>query len=251
MKLKALEILENKGFKTADGKWAEFTSAIDAEEVLFLNKLIKQFNPKTTMEIGCAEGVSSLTICESIAPDAHHTIVDPNQSTQWERKGINNLKAAGFNNFSLVEEYSEFAMPQFLKEGKKFDFIFVDGWHTMDHVMVEFFYINRILPVGGIVVFDDAALAGLNKLMRYISNYPNFKPLGCTGHLEITPQRKVLNVMKRIVSALFFFLPERVRRELLNDTVVRTDEKLQINGSVVAFQKTAEDNRGWAWFEMF
>lgn len=251
MALKAIEILNKKGFAKADGQWVELTSAIDEEEALFLHKLIKQYNPKQTLEIGCAEGISSLTICESLPSGAQHTILDPFQSTQWENKGVNNLKAAGFNNYTLIEERSEIALPELMKAGRKFDFVFVDGWHTLDHVMVEFFYINRMLPVGGVVVFDDAALAGLNKLMRYIANYPNYKCLGCAGEMEISPARQKLNTIKKMVNTMFSPLGTRIKREVLNDTVVRTDEALQINGTIVAFQKTAEDDRGWAWYEIF
>lgn len=251
MSLKAIEILNQKGFNTSAGEWAGLTSAIDKDEALFLHKLITDYNPKNSLEIGCAEGISSLIICESISKASHHTILDPFQSTQWENKGIDNLKAAGFNNYSLIEERSEFALPELAKSGKSFDFVFVDGWHTLDHVMVEFFYINRMLPVGGIVVFDDTALAGLNKLMRYICNYPNYKCIGCVGEPELSSDRKRLNTVKKIVNTLFTPLGNRVKRELLNDTTVRTDKALNINGTVVAFQKTAEDDRGWAWYEIF
>lgn len=251
MALKAIEILKNKGYKGADGNWVDLTSAIDEDEALFLHNLVKKYNPQNSLEIGCAEGVSAITICESLNNTAKHTILDPFQSTQWKNKGVNNLKAEGYTNFTLIEERSELALPQLLKENRKFDFVFVDGWHTLDHVMVEFFYINRMLPVGGVVVFDDATLAGLNKLMRYISNYPNYICLGSAGHVELSLQRKTLNTAKRIINGLFFFLPNRVKREMLNDTVVRSDEKLKITGTVVAFQKTAEDSRDWAWYEIF
>jgi predicted O-methyltransferase YrrM len=251
MTLKAITILHNKGYKDANGNWVDLTSAIDHEEAMFLSQLVKDFNPQKTLEIGCAEGISSLAICESLGSNAHHTILDPFQSTQWKSSGINNLKAEGFKNFTLIEERSELALPQFLKEGKTFDFVFVDGWHTLDHVMVEFFYINRLLPVGGVVAFDDIALTGLNKLMRYISNYPNYKCVGSVGETEASSKRKMLNSIKKLFNGVFFFLPANIKKELLNDTVVRSDEKLQLNASVIAFQKTAEDDRGWAWYEMF
>jgi len=40
-------------------------------------------------------------------------------------------------------------------QGERIDFAFIDGAHTFDHVLVDFFYIDRMLNVGGIVAFDD------------------------------------------------------------------------------------------------
>lgn len=251
MALKVFEILDNKGFKTANGEWQELHSNIDREEVVFLNKLVTDARPKTSLEVGCAQGTSSLVICESIGPNAHHTIIDPFQATDWSNHGVDNLKSAGFNNFELIEELSEFILPRLVQEGKKFDFVFVDGWHTLDHVMVEFFYINRLLNVGGVVAFDDAALTGLNRLMRWIYNYPNYECLGSAGTVPQTSQRKQLNALKRMVNIIFSPLGTRVKQELLHDTVVRSDENLNITGSVVAFKKTTEDDRNWAWYQPF
>ncbi|MCB0699399.1 MAG: class I SAM-dependent methyltransferase [Chitinophagales bacterium] len=251
MTLKAFELLEKKGFEKADGSWYELTSSIDKEEGLFLNKLISENKPNRSLEIGCAEGISSMVICESIGPDGDHTILDPFQSTEWQNHGVNNLKKAGFNNFTIFEERSEFALPRLASEGNKYDFVFVDGWHTFDHVLVEFFYINKMLNVGGVVAFDDAALTGLNRLMRFISNYPNYEIIGSVSDKYVSGQRKMLNVMKRTVNALFSPLGTRLKQELLNDTVVRSDSALKIDGNVTAFKKTAEDDRGWAWYKPF
>ncbi|MBZ0097508.1 MAG: class I SAM-dependent methyltransferase [Taibaiella sp.] len=251
MTLKAFEILDKNGFTKPDGSWYELTSAIDKEEGSFLHSLIKQYQPKNTLEIGCAEGLSSMVICESIGSTGKHTIIDAFQSTDWSNHGIYNLKKAGFDNFTLIEERSEFVLPQLLKEGKKYDFVFVDGWHTFDHVLVEFFYINNLLPVGGVVAFDDTGLTGINRVMRYISNYPNFECLGSVGDHPKTLKRRALTGMKKAVNAAFSPLGQRIKKELLNDTVLRTDKELKLNGTVTAFRKTAEDKRHWAWYEYF
>lgn len=251
MSLKVFDILEKKGFTMPNGEWYEMHSCIDKDEALFLNKLIKDVQPKASLEIGCAEGMSSMTICESVGPDVKHIILDPFQSTDWKNNGINNLKNAGLNNFELLEERSEFVLPRFLEQGKKFDFVFVDGWHTFDHVLVEFFYINRMLNIGGVVAFDDIGLQGLNRTMRWISNYPNYECLGNAGDDYVTPRRKQLNTFKKFLNAAFTPLGERVKQEVLHDTVLRSDKELKLTGSVVAFKKTAEDDRDWAWYKPF
>lgn len=247
----AQKIIQEDGFYASDGNWQKLTSNIDYEEMLFLYEIIKEHKPKKSLEIGCAEGVSSLTICESLPADAVHTIIDPFQSSDWKNHGVNNLKRAGFDNFNLIEERSEFVLPDLTRKGEKFDFVFVDGWHTFDHVLVEFFYINRILNTGGVVVFDDTSLTGLNRLMRWISNYPNYECLGSTGAITTTTKRATLEGIKRLLNVIFIPAGKRIREELLDDTVIRSDSSLKINGSMTAFRKIGEDKRDWAWYKPF
>jgi predicted O-methyltransferase YrrM len=75
---------------------------------------------------------------------------------------------------TLFEDKSYNVLPTLVK--KKYDFIFIDGWHTFDYTLLDFFYSSLILKIGGIIVIDDAYHAGVNKFMKYIdSNYPHFK----------------------------------------------------------------------------
>ena len=56
------DVLSKKGFLLKSNEWYDLTSAIDNEEAIFLEKLVKEFQPKNSLEIGCAEGVSSMVI---------------------------------------------------------------------------------------------------------------------------------------------------------------------------------------------
>jgi predicted O-methyltransferase YrrM len=249
--MKALDLIAAKGFTDAQGVFTPLHSSVTGVEVAYLRELIAQCRPSRTLEVGCAQGISSLAICECIGPEARHTIIDAFQSTDWKDHGLHNLRSAGFSNFTLIEQRSEFALPRLCEEGCSFDFAFVDGWHTLDHVMVEFFYIDRMLPIGGIVAFDDTSLIGLNRLMRYITRYPGYTCLGSRGDLDLTTGRRLLHALRSIVGALTLPLGARLRGELLNDTVVRPDRRIGLQGSMTAFRKSAEDSRGWAWYEAF
>ena len=251
MKTQTDEIFKNDGYLLENGKHYKLTSAISKVEAEFLRKLIETYKPSKTLEIGCAEGISSMVICETIGKENIHTILDPNQSGHWKNMGVNNLKKSGLNNFELIEDYSEFVLPGFLKEARQFDFIFVDGWHTFDHVLLEFFYINRLLRIGGIVVFDDVALLPLNRVMRYISNYPNFKVIGAAGEFYESSKRKSLDKIKKAVNLITAPFGQKLKKEILSDSVIRSSESLKIDGSIAAFKKTANDERGWAWYETF
>ncbi|MTI29215.1 class I SAM-dependent methyltransferase, partial [Xanthovirga aplysinae] len=107
-----------------------------------------------------------------------HTIIDPYQTSDWKNIGITNLRKANIDFFELIEKPSEIALPQLLNEKRKYDFALIDGWHTFDHTLIDFFYLNRLINTGGIIVIDDVGLPSINKLMRYILNYPAYELIG-------------------------------------------------------------------------
>jgi hypothetical protein len=45
--------------------------------------------------------------------------------------------------------------------------------------------------------------------------------------------------------------PKRIRHELFAAEILRNDEALGLNGTMLAIRKTKEDNRDWKWFENF
>jgi predicted O-methyltransferase YrrM len=231
-------------------------SSVSQRDGAFLQKIITENNFKDTIEVGCAYGVSSLYICAAASqcPDYSHTIIDAFQKKDWKNIGILNLKRAGFTSFELIEQLSEIALPQLLEKNREYDFAFIDGWHTFDHVMIDFFYISRMLKVGGVICFHDLDMPSQKKLFRYILNYPCYEFLDAVND---TPTRKTLNA--HIKQALFVLplrmysrmAPKRIRHELFSAEILRDNRELGLNGTMLAIRKTKEDTRDWKWFENF
>ena len=58
------------------------------------------------------------------------------------------------------------------------DFIFIDGWHTFDYTLVDFFYADLLVREGGMIIVDDVLHRGVNKFEKYIkTNYGFYKQL--------------------------------------------------------------------------
>ncbi len=154
-------------------------TSISEPEGEFLWSLIRENGFRKTIEVGCALGVSSLYICDALSEvgDASHTMVDPNQTEQWQKTGVKNLEEHGFDCHTLIEKPSEIALPELLEAGESYDFAFIDGWHTFDHTLLDFFYMNRMVRVGGMIVFDDATWPAIAKLIRYIERYPCYEKI--------------------------------------------------------------------------
>ena len=128
-----------------------------------------------TIEVGLGYGISALHICEGLllngSPAARHVVLDPSQDTRFADCGLQVLEDAGVG--QLVEhhaEFSEIALPQFLKEGRTFDLGFIDGNHRFDAVFLDLFYLGRMVRRGGIVILDDYNMPGIERAVSFFVN---------------------------------------------------------------------------------
>ena len=106
-----------------------------------------------TIEIGLAWGMGALHICEGLLtndnPNIHHIAIDPFQH-HFKGCGLQSLEEARV--LHLVEHLkgeSQIMLPQFVSEGRQFDFAFVDGSHLFDRVFLDFIYLGRIVRPEG------------------------------------------------------------------------------------------------------
>jgi predicted O-methyltransferase YrrM len=221
--------------------------AIDRAEGAFLADIIRDVDPAVSLEIGMAYGVSTLYISEALASLGHpvrHIAMDPFQSTQWRGIGLRNIRQAGYE--SIVEFHearSEFLLPTLVEQGTMLEFALIDGWHTFDQVMVEFYFINRMLRPGGVVVFDDADRASVNRAIRYALNYPGYEAYSkrSSGPAHVSLAGRARRALARVPGADKF-----IRRDVLY-----RDWDLGVFGSCVALRKTREDQRSSGWYRDF
>src|SRR5205823_14807447 len=106
-----------------------------------LRELLRAVAPERTLEIGMATGGSSLVICELLRAQGRgqHTAVDPFQNAPdaWGGKGVGRVQEAGLLPFfELIEDFDYLALPRLVAEGRTFDFILIDGWHSFDYTLV-------------------------------------------------------------------------------------------------------------------
>jgi predicted O-methyltransferase YrrM len=248
------KILSTRKVVSDTGEVLSLNSSIDEDEANFINNLITKNELKKSIEIGCAMGISSLAICDAIksnAKDSHHIIIDPFQSTDWRNIGISNLKSAGFTNYTHYEEKSELILPSLVKNGVFVDFAFIDGWHTFDHTLLDFFYINKMLSVGGIIVIDDVQMTAINKVIRYIHKYPCYEFAGAVTCKQ-TYLRIILESFKSIIRPFPKIIGQRLAYEIFSSSLLESDRMVGANSSMIAFKKIKEDNeRPWNWYKNF
>jgi predicted O-methyltransferase YrrM len=236
------EILRKGEVRSAEGTPIKLHSAITAAEGAFLQQLIAQKRPEVSLEIGLAFGVSALFICEGLskAGGKRHIVIDPSQESGWHGIGLRHLREAGFE--PLIEFYqqeSQSALPNLVAEGVRIDFAFIDGWHTFDHVLVDFFYIDRLLRVGGVVAFDDASWPAIHRVCRYIATNRQYRFCGEVGGRK----------SKRLAEHMLCWLSRRSAtvRRIVRSKFSEPDDGLGFSrdSDLIAFEKISDDTRSW------
>jgi predicted O-methyltransferase YrrM len=242
------EIYQTKTVRDASGNEYRLTAEISPAEGNYLYRLISADDSVSkTLEVGCAFGLSSLHICEALRdrPNPSHVIVDPGQMGDWHGVGLANLRRAGIDFFSLISEPSEFALPELARsQAGSFDLVFIDGWHTFDHTMLDLFYANLLVRVGGYVVVDDGTWRSVSAAISYFGNYPAYQEIRdpripAHSFLELT-SKAISTTLRPSLASLV--LPAR-----LYDRYYRR----VCFPSMVGFKKVAEDARNWDWYEGF
>ena len=44
----------------------------------------------------------------------------------------------------------------------------IDGWHTFDHTLVDFFYVDLLLDIDGLIFFDDTEMPSTSRVISFI-----------------------------------------------------------------------------------
>ena len=122
-------------------------SHISEADAVFITRLIQETRPQSSSRSGMAGTIfSTLIICgelERLGLTTNHIVIDPFQRTDWRGIGLRNVRAAGYDKFvEFHEERSEYVLPRLAHEGRRLDFALIDGWHSFDHALVEFFFIK-------------------------------------------------------------------------------------------------------------
>jgi hypothetical protein len=77
--------------------------------------------------------------------------------------------------FEWIENFSIHALSNLIRKRAKFNFIFIDGNHRFDDVIVDFYLSDQILQPGGLVVFDDMWLNSVRTATNFILNNRSYE----------------------------------------------------------------------------
>lgn len=148
-----------------------FPHSVPAAVGMFLQGIIDEIQAEISVEVGFAFGVSTLFICEALKKSerTRHHVMDPFQTNGFDQVGLRHLKAAGYDQIlNFEEKHAHLVLPRLEEDGVLADFAFIDSSHLFDYTLLDFVCVDRILRVGGVIVFDDANYPSIAKLCRFI-----------------------------------------------------------------------------------
>ena len=154
------------------------SASIPTAEGVSLREWVVGEGAKTAVEIGLAYGFSALYIGEGLLGNAgekaKHTIIDAfqTQTDRYNNVGLNTLARAGLSKIIEFQgDKSHIALPSLLRNGRTFDFGFIDGCHLFDYVFLDLFYLGLLIKSAGIVFLDDNELPAVRKAASfYVAN---------------------------------------------------------------------------------
>jgi len=201
----------------------------------YLYSLARKAEAHRTLEVGLAFGGSALFLCRALAENGGgtHTAIDPHQTRRYEGAGIANVEAAGFGeSFRCIEAKSYMALPEILDaEGPgSYDLIFIDGNHTFDYTLVDFFYADQLVRVGGYVVFDDLWMRSARRAVRFVLRNRDYVLESASGR-GLPIARRAARAARRLATR-----PRTLWHHPLN---------------VGALRKRADDQRKWDFHRSF
>jgi predicted O-methyltransferase YrrM len=145
------------------------TSIVQGSE---LNKLARAIGARRSLEVGLAYGFSTIWLLDAVLqqPDGQHIAMDPYQQQTWH--GIGLQQAMHFcvpqDAFAWIPEPSIEALVKMAQTEDRIDIAYIDGNHRYDNVLIDFFLIDRILRVGGIVAFDDRWMPSIRTATSFV-----------------------------------------------------------------------------------
>jgi predicted O-methyltransferase YrrM len=167
-------------------------SRISEPQGMWIYETCRRLQPKRSLEIGLAYGFSTIYILAAIdqAGAGHHIALDPYQNGAWHGVGALQAKHLGMeSSFQLLEEFSVTALARLAAQKEEFDFIYIDGNHRFDDVIVDFTLSAEVCPIGGNIILDDMWLPSIQTLASWIrSNRKDFReistPIQNIAHFE-------------------------------------------------------------------
>lgn len=145
-------------------------SGIEDAEGQLLCRLIEDHDVDTILEIGLANGYSTLFMLDALDRCGRGVVVslDPFQTSDWKDSGLIHIAEAGLTHrhrhlalrsWEAVEALRRFDRP--------FDMGFVDGSHDFDNFFVDMYIVDKFVKPGGIIVVDDLGWGSVRRAFLY------------------------------------------------------------------------------------
>ena len=167
-------------------------TSVSLNEALVISAIVYGFKLSLTLEIGLASAGS----CAAILAAKNyfgcldlHVAIDPYQKTHSDGKGLEMLESMGYiDQVRWIENSSESYLPKAIESEKKFDFILIDGGHGLGQSMIDAYFADRILRVGGFLAIDDIYIKSTCNSIKFLTDECGYDVIDCRTNLLNVPR---------------------------------------------------------------
>ena len=185
-----------------DGSRRPITSATSAEECVAMCAFLRNRQPEVVVEIGTAYGVSALTILTALKENGKGRLISIDPYPRFDSARRSMLAAIQRSELSDLHTHmhmsSERALPKLVEEGIEVGFTYIDGNHGFDHAFVDFFYADKLSPVGGVIAFDDSGWRSVHRVIRYLITHREYRELDVGLRRTYAASNPLFTIVKRI-----------------------------------------------------
>lgn len=153
---------------------SDSTTPVKEKEAAFIYNFLKEKGIRSTCEVGFAYARSASHIMA--ATGANHIVMDPYQG-RYGNHGLENVKRLGLTQqLEFHDDFSHNVLPRLLAQGRRFEFIFIDGDHKFDGEFIDYYFADLLLNANGYMLFHDTWMRSTRLVTSFIdSNRPDYK----------------------------------------------------------------------------
>ena len=215
-------------------------------EALALYTIVRHLQPTVSVEVGFAQGISTLAILQALADNGKgvHHVIDPFQAN-FGHAGTEMVRRAGLESYyEFHETFPENVIPNL----PQVQFGFIDASHLFDLSLLEFVLVDKKLSPGGVLGFHDLWMPSLRSVISYVLNNRKYQIVRVDAS-SVKEQRYTLkqNLIKAI-SGTVGYLPKSeklFRAEFLAYQLHLTLDNLTL------MKKLEDDSRDWRFHRPF
>jgi hypothetical protein len=137
----------------------------------FLWRLAALVTPSSlTLETGCGRS----TVCLAIT-GAEHICISPDEKEHLRIRRYCADHNVSTERVRFVPLNSEAVLPSLDLRGHKLDFVLIDGSHAFPDPIIDYYFTNRHLKVGGSLAVDDINISSVGVLHKFLITEPAYE----------------------------------------------------------------------------
>lgn len=239
------EAFRTQSVYDSNGNTRALASNVSPDEALELYLLVRELKPKVTVEIGFAQGISTVAILSALADNGlgTHHVIDPYQP-DWGNAGLELVRRAGLEgHLKFHQAFAEDIIPRL----PNLDFGFIDGSHLFDFTLLEFILIDKKLATGGVIAFHDSWMPSIRKALRYILRNRNYRlARNESSYLnkQLSLSQALISLISRVLSGMPF------SKRVFSPELLSYSSEVKLPNLVIC-QKDLDDTRDWLFHNTF